>query len=528
MAIAHSPPDQPDANAPTGTLFAIFDAAATAEDSFLRPARQMRAAGYVMHGPRCLMVLTCGDGVQVQALDGWAFAIERARATLPDTVRDLAIDMSQYRHWPRPVRAYVDDCLAGVQGPRGRTIDLRWTPSLVAEAHRILMRGGIYLAPADARSGHARGSLSMLHQAAPIAFLIEQAGGRATDGALPILDAVITGFDSRTPLVFGCIDKVDRRRRLSRSSLRPRYRPCSAIAACSAPEDPMSHKHPIISVTGSSGAGTTTVKSTFDQIFRREGITAVSIEGDAFHRYDRAAMKAELAARLAAGDATFSHFSFDANELQALEEIFRVYGETGRGQTRHYVHDDREAERWGTPPGTFTDWAPFPDGSDLLFYEGLHGAVANDTVNLAALADLKIGVVPVINLEWIQKIHRDSAQRGYSTEAVTDTILRRMHAYVHCICPQFTQTDIKVQRVPVVDTSNPFIARWIPTADESLVVIRFRNPRGIDFPYLTSMIHGSWMSRANSIVVPGPKMDLAMQLILTPMILRLTHDAKRA
>lgn len=290
----------------------------------------------------------------------------------------------------------------------------------------------------------------------------------------------------------------------------------------------MSHKHPIISVTGSSGAGTTTVKSTFDQIFRREGITAVSIEGDAFHRYDRAAMKAELAARLAAGDATFSHFSYDANELQALEEIFRIYGETGRGQTRHYVHDDREAERWGTPPGTFTDWAPFPDGSDLLFYEGLHGAVANDTVNLAALADLKIGVVPVINLEWIQKIHRDSAKRGYSTEAVTDTILRRMHAYVHCICPQFTQTDINFQRVPVVDTSNPFIARWIPTHDESLVVIRFRNPRGIDFPYLTQMIDGSWMSRANSIVVPGPKMDLAMQLILTPMILRLTHDAKRA
>lgn len=290
----------------------------------------------------------------------------------------------------------------------------------------------------------------------------------------------------------------------------------------------MSKKHPIISVTGSSGAGTTTIKNTFDQIFRREGITAVSIEGDAFHRYDRAAMKAELAARLAAGDATFSHFSYDANELQALEEIFRIYGETGRGQTRHYVHDDREAERWGSAPGTFTDWAPFPDGSDLLFYEGLHGAVANDTVNLAALADLKIGVVPVINLEWTQKIHRDSAQRGYSTEAVTDTILRRMHAYVHCICPQFTQTDINFQRVPVVDTSNPFIARWIPTADESLVVIRFRNPRGIDFPYLTSMIDGSWMSRANSIVVPGPKMDLAMQLILTPMILRLTHDAKRA
>ncbi|MDP0925970.1 phosphoribulokinase [Paracoccus onubensis] len=290
----------------------------------------------------------------------------------------------------------------------------------------------------------------------------------------------------------------------------------------------MSRKHPIISVTGSSGAGTTTVKSTFDQIFRREGIKAVSIEGDAFHRFDRAAMKEELIRRQAGGDQTFSHFSYDANELEKLQEVFRVYGKTGKGETRHYVHDEEESERYGNPPGTFTDWAPFENGSDLLFYEGLHGAVVNDNVNLAKLADLKIGVVPVINLEWIQKIHRDKASRGYTTEAVTDTILRRMHAYVHCICPQFTETDINFQRVPVVDTSNPFVARWIPTPDESLVVIRFRNPRGIDFPYLTSMIQGSWMSRANSIVVPGPKVDLAMQLILTPMILRLRDESRRA
>lgn len=290
----------------------------------------------------------------------------------------------------------------------------------------------------------------------------------------------------------------------------------------------MSRKHPIISVTGSSGAGTTTVKHTFDQIFRREGIKAVSIEGDAFHRYDRAAMKAELEARLNAGDTTFSHFSYEANILDELERVFREYGETGRGRTRHYLHDDREAERYGAAPGTFTDWAPFEDDSHLLFYEGLHGAVANGSVNLSALADLKIGVVPVINLEWIQKIHRDRASRGYTTEAVTDVILRRMHAYVHCICPQFTETDINFQRVPVVDTSNPFIARWIPTADESLVVIRFRSPKGIDFPYLVSMIHGSWMSRANSIVIPGNKLDLAMQLILTPLILRLVDNARRA
>jgi phosphoribulokinase len=290
----------------------------------------------------------------------------------------------------------------------------------------------------------------------------------------------------------------------------------------------MSKKHPIISVTGSSGAGTSTVKGTFDQIFRREGVRAVSIEGDAIHRFNRADMKAELEKRYAAGDQGFSHFSYEANELGELERVFRDYGKTGQGRTRHYIHDETEAERHGVPPGEFTDWDTFEDGSDLLFYEGLHGAVVNDEVNIAALADLKIGVVPVVNLEWIQKIHRDKAHRGYSTEAVTDVILRRMHAYVHCITPQFTQTDINFQRVPVVDTSNPFIARWIPTADESLVVIRFKNPRGIDFPYLTSMISGSWMSRANSIVIPGGKMDIAMQLIFTPMIERLVSQSKRA
>jgi phosphoribulokinase len=290
----------------------------------------------------------------------------------------------------------------------------------------------------------------------------------------------------------------------------------------------MSRKHPIISVTGSSGSGTSTVRHTIHQIFRREGIKAVTIEGDAFHRYNRADMAAELARRAAEGDQTFSHFSYEANELEELERVFRSYGETGKGRTRTYVHDEAEATRAGVAPGTFTPWMPFEDGSDLLFYEGLHGAVVNGQVDIAGLADLKIGVVPVINLEWIQKIHRDRATRGYSTEAVTDTILRRMHAYVHCITPQFTQTDINFQRVPVVDTSNPFVARWIPTPDESLVVIRFRNPRGIDFPYLVSMIQGSWMSRANSIVIPGNKQDLAMQLILTPLIERLVRDSRRA
>ncbi len=289
----------------------------------------------------------------------------------------------------------------------------------------------------------------------------------------------------------------------------------------------MSKKHPIIVVTGSSGAGTSTVQNTFEQIFRREKIKHVAIEGDAFHKYDRVAMKAKMEEGEKGCD-PFSHFSYEANELKKLEDVFRIYGETGKGEYRHYVHNAEEGAKYGVEAGKFTDWGPFDDDSDLLFYEGLHGAVKNDEVDLPALADLKIGVVPVINLEWIQKIHRDRSQRGYSTEAVTDTILRRMPAYVNCICPQFIETDVNFQRVPVVDTSDPFVARWIPTADESLVVIRFKNPKGIDFPYLTSMIEGSWMSRANSIVIPGGKMDLAMQLIFTPMVHRLVSESKRA
>ena len=290
----------------------------------------------------------------------------------------------------------------------------------------------------------------------------------------------------------------------------------------------MSTKHPIISVTGSSGAGTTSVRNVFEQIFRREQINAAFIDGDAFHRYDRAGMKAKMAEAAEQGDHSFSHFGPEANLLQELSESLRSYGESGIGRTRHYVHDVGEAQRYGTDPGTFTEWEDLPAGSDLLLYEGLHGAVVHEDIDTARHADLKIGVVPVINLEWIQKIHRDRSSRNYSTEAVMETILRRMPDYVHYICPQFTQTDISFQRVPVVDTSNPFIARWIPTAGESVVVIRFRNPRGIDFPYLLSMVNGSFMSRANSIVVPGDKLDLVMQLVLTPFILKLVERSRRA
>lgn len=289
----------------------------------------------------------------------------------------------------------------------------------------------------------------------------------------------------------------------------------------------MSTKHPIIAITGSSGAGTTSVTRTFENIFRRENVSAAVIEGDSFHRYDRQAMKTEMASAEKKGLPHFSHFGEDANLFAELEDLFRSYSETGTGQRRKYLHDADEAAPYKQPPGTFTPWEAVPQ-SELLFYEGLHGGVKTDTVDASRFCDLLIGVVPVINLEWIQKIHRDKATRGYSTEAVTDVILRRMNEYVHYICPQFTRTHINFQRVPVVDTSDPFIARTIPTADESLVVIRFANPNGIDFPYLLSMLHDSFMSRANTLVVPGGKMELAMQLIFTPMILRLVERRRKA
>jgi phosphoribulokinase len=290
----------------------------------------------------------------------------------------------------------------------------------------------------------------------------------------------------------------------------------------------MSVKHPIIVVTGSSGAGTSTVKDTFDQIFRREGVHAAHIEGDAFHAFDRTGMGEAIIAAAAEGNNHFSHFSAEANLLAELGEVFAEFAQHGTGRTRHYVHDEIESRAFGCAPGTFTDWRPLDPTADVLFYEGLHGAAHTDAVDLAQYGDLKIGVVPVINLEWIQKLHRDQNDRGHTPESITAAILRRMPDYVKTITPQFTNTDINFQRIPLVDTSNPFIARTIPTADESMVVIRFRNPAGIDFPYLVSMIHGSFMSRANSIVVPGGKLDLAMQLILTPLIKRLIENKRRA
>ncbi|THF62370.1 phosphoribulokinase [Pseudothauera nasutitermitis] len=290
----------------------------------------------------------------------------------------------------------------------------------------------------------------------------------------------------------------------------------------------MSMKHPIIAVTGSSGAGTTTVKHTFEAIFHRENVNAAIVEGDSFHRYTRDEMKRQIEEAEARGERGASHFGPEANLFEDLEHLFRAYGESATGRRRWYIHNEEQSMRRNLPMGTFTEWEDLPVGTDCLFYEGLHGAVQTDTVDVARHVDLLIGVVPTINLEWIQKIHRDTRVRGYSKEAVQDTILRRMHDYVHYIVPQFSRTHINFQRVPVVDTSNPFIARDVPTLEESMVVIRFKDPRGVDFPYLLTMIDGAFMSRANTIVIPGGRLDLAMQLILTPLIWKLMEHRRQA
>lgn len=290
----------------------------------------------------------------------------------------------------------------------------------------------------------------------------------------------------------------------------------------------MSVRHPVIAITGSSGAGTSTVTKTFQQIFRRDKINAAIVEGDSFHKFDRKEMKVAIAEAAKKGNHHFSHFGPESNLFEEIETLFLEYGQSGSGKVRKYLHDDEEAAPYKQEPGTFTPWEDIAPGTDLLFYEGLHGAVKTDKVDVGRHVDLKIGVVPIINLEWIQKLHRDKTHRGYTTEAVTETILRRMPDYINYIVSQFEHTHINFQRVPMVDTSNPFIARSIPALGESLVVIRFANPRGIDFGYLLSMIHDSFMSRANTIVVPGGKMDLAMQLIFTPMILRLAENARKA
>jgi len=317
----------------------------------------------------------------------------------------------------------------------------------------------------------------------------------------------------------------------------------------------MSHKHPIIAVTGSSGAGTTTFRRIFDSIFQREGITAFRIDGNSFRRYDRSRMRHMVAQAEAAGHC-LSHFSPEANFLDRLEGLFREYSRSGTGLCRRYAENPDLAEVYDVPVGAFTPWEEVPAGTDLLFYDGMHGGCAESSwsdrqlsashnpviikrrqkmkarkmrgIDVAQWVDLLIGVVPVVNLEWIQKIYRDTHHKNHSPEAITHTIMRRMSDYITYITPQFSLTDINFQRVPLSDTSNPFELREIPTLDESIVVIRFREPKRFNFPQLLKQIHGSWMSRRNTMVVPGGQLDIAIKIICTPLVHELVARYRQA
>lgn len=287
----------------------------------------------------------------------------------------------------------------------------------------------------------------------------------------------------------------------------------------------MSQQHPIIAVTGSSGAGTTTTSLAFRKIFQQLQIKAASLEGDSFHRYTRPEM--DMAIRKAKDlGRHISYFGPEANDFSLLEQAFIEYGRNGTGKTRKYLHTYDEAIPYNQVPGTFTPWEPMQHPTDMLFYEGLHGAVVTDQYDVAQHVDLLVGVVPIVNLEWIQKLVRDINERGHSREAVMDSVVRSMEDYITYITPQFSRTHINFQRVPTIDTSNPFAAKAIPSLDESFVVIHFQGVEHIDYPYLLAMLQGSFISHINTLVVPGGKMGLAMELVMAPLVKRLAEGRR--
>jgi len=201
-----------DVNVSIGTIFSIFEAVDGADESFLRPADQQLAGGYIIFGPQTDLVVTFGNGVQMHVLDPdtKTFALVNDALKVPAVSREFAINASNYRHWSPAIRAYIDDCLAGDEGPRDGNYNMRWVASLVAETHRIMTRGGIFLYPGDARPTYEQGRLRMVYECAPIAFLIEQAGGKATDSHDRIMTHAAKTLHARTPFVFGSAEKVDR------------------------------------------------------------------------------------------------------------------------------------------------------------------------------------------------------------------------------------------------------------------------------------------------------------------------------
>jgi fructose-1,6-bisphosphatase I len=215
LAVAVDPLDGSSnisSNITIGSIFSIFPSIPNqATASFLRPGRAQLAAGFLAYGPHTSLVLSVGAGAHVFVLDdeSGTFRLARPRVQIPATTSEFAINASNYRHWHSPVRSFIDDCIAGSGGPRGKDFNMRWVASLVAEAYRIMTRGGVFLYPDDARKGYERGRLRHVYEAAPIAFVVEQAGGRASDGVTPILDRIPASLHERTPLIFGSTAKVD-------------------------------------------------------------------------------------------------------------------------------------------------------------------------------------------------------------------------------------------------------------------------------------------------------------------------------
>ncbi|WP_428529840.1 class 1 fructose-bisphosphatase [Pseudorhodoplanes sp.] len=202
-----------ETNAPVGTIFSIMPTApcGTSDATFLQPGSQQVAAGFFVYGPKCVLFLTFGRGTLTFALDPefGAFVLTSDSSTISEMAREFAINSSNARHWSPAVHSYVDDCISGAEGPRGRDFNMRWIASLVAEAQRILVRSGVYLYPRDKREGYENGRLRLVYEANPIAFVIEAAGGAATDGTHRILDLRPVHLHEKTPLVFGSRREVE-------------------------------------------------------------------------------------------------------------------------------------------------------------------------------------------------------------------------------------------------------------------------------------------------------------------------------
>lgn len=291
----------------------------------------------------------------------------------------------------------------------------------------------------------------------------------------------------------------------------------------------MSARHPIIAVTGSSGSGTSTARRVFERVFATLAVNATLVDGDSFHAYEREHWRQMLERARIRGE-TLSLFGPQGNLFPRLEALFREYGERGTGMTRHYLHTDAEAQPLGQVSGSFTPWQRIPAGSEVLFYEGLHGGLVTAEVNVAQHVDLLVGLTPTINLEWVQKIVRDTGERGYTATEVMGTILRRMPDYVNYILPQFSRADVNFQRVPLVDISNPFEPREIPKPEESLVVIHFNRAARFQaqFEGILALIPDAFVSSASTVVIPGEHQEQALELLMGDIIQKLAARRRTA